>query len=293
MYATGFDSLYREPKDGMISLLKTKPSTIELVTLIDLSTLWEAKQLAAVHYAKKICTLKHRNLLNITREMRVLDNHIPGGFVQFTTEAPDHISSWKCFCKRPMSLHETLSVFRGLLLAQIEIHDSGLIFRDFHPTRIHLYNGITKFNLVGMPYNFKKLLKNESFSGHLNYSPPEILEHGSEKNLTQKVDVWSLGCCLYYLVAKRDPFDGQSPIEIKSNIRTGKLDKGPLVDKDDQGQPRHPIIQNLLKACLTVDFDKRPSSKELLDLLDKLIYENRKLFTEIYGPIKQADDPEV
>jgi hypothetical protein len=53
-----------------------------------------------------------------------------------------------------------------------------MIFRDVHPTRIHLTNGEIKFNLVGMPYNFKKLLKNENFSGHLNYSAPEILELG-------------------------------------------------------------------------------------------------------------------
>jgi len=59
-----------------------------------------------------------------------------------------------------------------------------------------------------MPYNFKKLLKNESFSGHINYSAPEILESGHENNLTDKVDIWSLGCCLYYLCTKRDPFDG-------------------------------------------------------------------------------------
>ena len=73
--------------------------------------------------------------------------------------------------------------------------------------------------MIGMPYNFKKLLKNESFSGHLNYSPPEILEHGSEEFLSQKVDIWSLGCCLYYLATKRDPFDAAGPMEIKISIR--------------------------------------------------------------------------
>jgi len=29
--------------------------------------------------------------------------------------------------------------------------------------------------MVGMPYNFKKLLKNDSFQGHLNYSAPEMI----------------------------------------------------------------------------------------------------------------------
>ena len=82
MYATGFDQLYKEPKDGMISLLKTEqPAKLELVTLIDLSTLWEAKQDKAIKYAKSLCKLQHRNLLNVTRQLQVLDNHIPSGMV--------------------------------------------------------------------------------------------------------------------------------------------------------------------------------------------------------------------
>ena len=87
-----------------------------------------------------------------------------------------------------------------------------------------------------MPYNFKKLLKNESFSGHLNYSAPEILEHGQEHQLSSKIDIWSLGCCLYYLATKRDPFDGQNPAEIKNHIRNGILDRYEQdIGKNDQG----------------------------------------------------------
>jgi hypothetical protein len=41
-----------------------------------------------------------------------------------------------------------------------------------------LKQGLIKINLVGMPYNFKKMLKNKSFCGHLNFSAPEILENG-------------------------------------------------------------------------------------------------------------------
>jgi serine/threonine protein kinase len=179
------DNLYREPKDGMISLRKNNGSEvvidknqvmeegipeIELVTLIDLSTLWE---------------VNHPNLLNITRNLRYLDNsEMQGGFLQFSSEAPDHISSWKSFCKRPFDLHQTISIFRQLCDGVSHIHDQGMIFRDVHPTRIHLKTGVIKLNLVGMPYNFKKLLKNESFSGHLNYSAPEILESGTENYLS-------------------------------------------------------------------------------------------------------------
>jgi len=64
--------------------------------------------------------------------------------------------------------------------------------------------GIPKFNFIGMPYNFKKLIKKDNFSGHVNYSSPElILEHDK---FSSKVDIWSLGCVLYYLATKKDPF---------------------------------------------------------------------------------------
>ena len=83
------DNLYREPKDGMISLRKNTSSEvivdknpmmaegipeIELVTLIDLSTLWEDKQQLAGSIALQISQLNHPNLLNITRSLRYLQN---------------------------------------------------------------------------------------------------------------------------------------------------------------------------------------------------------------------------
>lgn len=67
-------------------------------------------------------------------------------------------------------------------------------------------------------------MKNENFSGHLNYSAPEILISTGKTQMTDKIDIWSLGCCLYYLVTKRDPFNGKTPEDIKNNIFKGKLD---------------------------------------------------------------------
>lgn len=147
-----------------------------------------------------------------------------------------------------------------------------MIFRDVHPTRIHLKNGIIKLNMVGMPYNFKKLLKNESFSGHLNYSAPEILESGTENYLSHKVDVWSLGCCLYYLATKRDPFDGQNPAEIKFNIRNLRIDRYEKdMGMDDKENPRHYLIEQLLGYCLTFDINMRPSARQMVQIIDDLV----------------------
>jgi len=43
---------------------------------------------------------------------------------------------------------------------------------------------------------------------------------------------------------------------------------------DDKGNERHFIIEKLLDSCLTFDYTSRPSSSELLTLIDKLIVDN-------------------
>jgi len=67
-----------------------------------------------------------------------------------------------------------------------------------------------------LPYNFKKLIKRDNFSGHINYSAPELILE--TPYFSSKVDIWSLGCLLYYIISKKDPFEGSSPQEIKQNI---------------------------------------------------------------------------
>jgi len=144
---------------------------------------------------------KHPNLLNLTAKAVMLTDIQT---LVFRSESPDHISSWKQFCKNEMSLFHTLSLFRQLTSGIAHLNSLGIIHRDVHPTRLHMHNSILKFNAIGLPYNFKKLVKNQNYSGHVSYSAPELI------NEVQKIDcnsdTWSLGCCLYYLATKNDPF---------------------------------------------------------------------------------------
>lgn len=47
-------------------------------------------------------------------------------------------------------------------------------------------------------------MRNYTFSGHVGYSAPELIAESD--NFGPNSDTWSLGCCLYYLVTKQDPF---------------------------------------------------------------------------------------
>ena len=142
--------------------------------------------------------------------------------IAFRSEAPDHISSWKQFCKTPTSMFHTLSLFRQLTSAIAHLNSLGIIHRDVHPTRLHMHNNLLKFNLIGLPYNFKKLTKKSNFSGHISYSAPEFISDKPTFGINS--DTWSLGCCLYYLVTKKDPFEGKSIQETKNNIANLRLD---------------------------------------------------------------------
>ena len=167
-------------------------------------------------------------MLNILRPVKSINTHVLDGLLIIESEAPDHLLSWKTFSKLDFDLEQMLSIFRMLTAGVEHIHSNDIIFRDLHPTRIHCDDGIGKWNLIGMPYNLKKLIKEIAFTGHMNYTAPELLKDRRGKALTQKTDIWALGCCFYFLLTKSDPFVQVNKLNdsaaIKKNIYAGNID---------------------------------------------------------------------
>ena len=120
-------------------------------------------------------------------------------------ECPSTSSNWKSYAKSNLKPEEILQILMVACQALTHLHQQGIVHRDVHPSRFHKFNSGIKFNPIGMPFNFKKLVKKSNFSGHINYSAPEmILEM---QYFDDKADIWALGCCIYYFVNKRDLFD--------------------------------------------------------------------------------------
>lgn len=259
--------MYAEEGDGAIHIETDKKSGARtLVTIVDISTLYKEKRAKSVSLAKTFSTLTHENLVAVYKL------YISKKMLYFEMEAPENIGNWKSFCKRKFSTVDILTIFRQICEALEHLHKNGIIHRDVHPTRIHFVNGAAKFNHIGMPYNYKKLLKKENFSGHINYSAPELILE--DINFDEKVDVWSLGCCIYYFYTKNDPFEGKTPATIKRNILNESIMKGKSgID---------PIIRDLLDSCLVVSPEERPNASKLLRIMDDLEY-------DYYGEIVSKD----
>lgn len=241
---------------------------------VDITNVYSKKQKYAMNLVSKLEQVRHPNILNLLEPVMLIDEIQT---LVFKTESPDHISTWKQFCKYEFSIPQVLSFFRQLASGIAHLHDLGIIHRDVHPTRIHFSNGLVKFNLIGLPYNFKKLLKCTNYSGHVNYSAPEIIsesemagslnstaddDYVGEGNFTEKSETWSLGCCLYYLVTKMDPFEGASVKETKQNIQKLKLNR--------PSEPLDPVVNSIVMKCFERDPAKRVDVKGLIRFQDSI-----------------------
>ncbi|KAI8342880.1 serine/threonine protein kinase [Choanephora cucurbitarum] len=105
------------------------------------------------------------------------------------------------------------------------------------------------------------------------YRAPELFDVKPDSLLTEKVDIWSLGCTLFAVAY------GVSPFEMTMNQQGGTL---PLAILNRQfsfpsnQQHYSKGFQNFISWLLTTDPDRRPSIDHVLLALDKLM--NRTSF---------------
>ena len=92
------------------------------------------------------------------------------------------------------------------------------------------------------------------------------------------MDVWSLGCCLYYIIVKTDPFEGADHNETKRNILNMEI--GPHEIEDQ-------IFRQLILKCLVIDPKSRATCAEVMQFQDLLEI-------ELFGnPISQQEMSEM
>eukprot|EP00871_Galdieria_phlegrea_P005616 jgi/Galph1/6055/GphlegSOOS_G4660.1 len=94
------------------------------------------------------------------------------------------------------------------------------------------------------------------------YRAPEMVDLYGNKELTEKVDIWALGCILYILCYKRHPFETGSAVRILNS----RVD----VPQSPQYSPE---VINLMLDMLRVNPRERPSAQMVIEKLDSLMGE--------------------
>jgi len=91
------------------------------------------------------------------------------------------------------------------------------------------------------------------------YRAPELFEVPSECTITASTDVWSLGCVLYALAYGDSPCDGSALSAVSPNI------------KIPQNSGYSSGLNNLILYILKTEPSERPTVKDILEQIDKLI----------------------
>jgi serine/threonine-protein kinase/endoribonuclease IRE1 len=165
--------------------------------------------------------------------------------------------------KRPTP--ECMRILHDVVSGLAALHDQGIVHRDLKPQNVLITSaGRGKIADMGLAKRLN-ISDGTSFETHVVGGPnvnnaagtsgwqaPERLTRGRQ---SRSVDVFSLGCLMYYsLTGGAHPFGER--LERDSNVIANKFD----VSKLDF----FPEAEALVRACIDADPSKRPSAKDVL-----------------------------
>ncbi|POG74982.1 kinase-like domain-containing protein [Rhizophagus irregularis DAOM 181602=DAOM 197198] len=182
-----------------------------------------------------------------------------------------------------LSLTDKINYLYGIASGLADIHKNGLIHRDLHSGNILIFHlariadmGLCKPTDCNIAGNTKN-----SVYGILPYIAPEILQ---EHNYTDIADIYSLGIIMYEFISGLPPYYNLSHDEYLAM----KICQGLRPRFNDIKVPQ--LIVRLIKRCLDASPLKRPTAKEIKEILYKWNIEAKYHNTELYKQIKEANE---
>eukprot|EP00934_Nitzschia_sp_Nitz4_P007313 Nitzschia sp. Nitz4//scaffold596_size2553//2//1309//NITZ4_009288-RA/size2553-processed-gene-0.1-mRNA-1//-1//CDS//3329555068//7303//frame0 len=160
-------------------------------------------------------------------------------------------------------LHNETMMIEGDLLLTI-LRDVSLGMRFLHAADPVVIHGDLKAQNILVDNKFRAKVADFGLSsksvctatGTPYWMAPELLR-GESKNTTTS-DVYSFGIILYEVYSRKDPYEGEDPVEVLRDIMDRSIKKRPSMTNDIP-----PQIQALMAECYRDDPSLRPSFEEL------------------------------
>ncbi|XP_069964878.1 uncharacterized protein Sik3 isoform X2 [Bactrocera oleae] len=154
----------------------------------------------------------------------------------------------------PMKELEAARVFTQLVSAVQYCHSMGVVHRDLKAENVLLDNDMNiKLADFGFSNRYEEGSPLTTWCGSPPYAAPEVFQ-GLEYD-GPKADIWSLGVVLYALVCGALPFNGDTLLELKGRVVTGKFRIPYFMSRD---------CEHLLRNMLVVEPDRRYTLKQII-----------------------------
>jgi predicted Ser/Thr protein kinase len=120
-----------------------------------------------------------------------------------------------------LPLHELLDLFMKVAQGIEAAHKAGVVHRDLKPANIMLTSDkwpyVMDFGLAKAIVGESSLSVSGAVMGTPAYMPPEQAQ-GQLDKIDAQSDVYSLGATMYAVLCKKQPFTGQTPMEILMKV---------------------------------------------------------------------------
>ena len=121
-----------------------------------------------------------------------------------------------------LTLHETISLARGVAEALAALHEKGIVHRDIKPSNIYLPKGsveqvkVLDLGVARLMRATRPSTRSGVMVGTPGYMAPE--QARGAKELDARADVFSLGCVVYECLAGRPAFAGDNVAALLAKI---------------------------------------------------------------------------
>jgi len=145
-----------------------------------------------------------------------------------------------------------ISYCKQIIQGLLAIHEKGVLHGHLRPHNILVNYKKVKISNFGM-WKINTLSSIQTEKKLTIYIAPESLQ--TEDEPTFEEDIWALGVILYEILYHKRPFELKDGVHYSLQIDTGK----------------HKELDHIISKCLISDPKKRMTSKELRDLVGRLI----------------------
>lgn len=258
-----------------------KKSSGQIVAIKVLGEGHRTSQEAQERFAREARTLemlKHPNIVSILEVG--IENEVP----YFCMDFIEGESLSDIIDRGPLEIDRAISIVKDICGGLEYAHRLGVVHRDIKSSNILIDKDgtpkITDFGLAKCMDSITVITRTGSLLGTPSYMSPEQAK-GQLGRIGPRSDIYSLGVVFYKMLTGRNPFEGESTVEIYQNILT--VDPPP--PSHDRPQINKKIDQICMK-CLKKDAFQRFKTAEALAKELSKIDEKRSMWQVLTSFLK-------